>query len=527
MPWSRQTRGLAQRKLEKPNIKKNNPLSKDGNDGDISIRNVTSGVFSFFKALGTWFKVFNNKNHMIPDKPNTYDIGTQHLPWRSLYLSNNSLHLGNTKAEKTTISTDGTDLKFKSKAGIESKVVGKKALATGGGSSVINQIELGSDNVANDEGWVLLGSGEDFYGGVLSGVADITNLDQADYLGLRVLGWPGGDGSSTGHKALSVVTTLATTTPTVFLQSHDIGRGGGIGIKEWTTAPAAPDADYGLLYAKADGLYYITDGISAVNLLTGLSYLPLAGGALTGDITITDTSSPQLKLLYDANNLCTFSLDSNGATTIATRDHSTGTDGDIILDADGDIVLDSATGVFIAKNNGTEFSVANSSYAGMILGYTTVGIGQAPASFDVTDAMLPVHDDLKVTFKAPPSGVVEIMVSIYVDTDSPRPLTFGLSTTDASTGFASLHAKYENHTFYGDETDGQQHQHRWVITGLTPNAVDTYWFSAGATQVGRIDLRWGGDSSAVADDSEPYEYQPFIMKATALPTAVADYAVYG
>ena len=255
--------------------------------------------------------------------------------------------------------------------------------------------------------------------------------------------------------------------------------------------------------------------------------LDKTGGALTGDITITDTTAPQLALRYDSSNYCLFSLDSNGATTIRAIDESTGTDGDIILDADGDIVFNSANGVFIAKNAGTEFSVANSSYAGMILGYTTVGIGQAPASFDVTDAMLPVHDDLKVTFKAPPSGVVEIMVSIYVDTDSPRPLTFGLSTTDASTGFTTLHAQYENHTFYGDETDGQQHQHRWVITGINPNAVVTYWLAAGATQIGRIDLRWGGDSSAVADGSEPYEYQPFIMKATALPTAIADYAVYG
>ena len=233
--------------------------------------------------------------------------------------------------------------------------------------------------------------------------------------------------------------------------------------------------------------------------------LNLSGGTMTSHITMPDNG----KVIFgDAGEL----IYGNGT--------------DLFVVSSGAVAQD-AIGGFISKNNGTEFSVANSAYAGMILGYTTVGIGQTPAKYDVLASMNPVHDDLKVTFKAPPSGVVEIMVSIYVDTDSARSLTFGLSTTDASTGFTSLHAQYENHTFFGDETDGQQHQHRWVITGLTPNAVDTYWFSAGCTHTGRYDLRWGGDSSSVADGSEPYEYQPFIMKATALPTAVTDYAVYG
>ena len=37
-----------------------------------------------------------------------------------------------------------------------------------------------------------------------------------------------------------------------------------------------------------------------------------------------------------------------------------------------DIALDSASGNFIAKKDGTEFSVANSAYAGMIVGYTCI-----------------------------------------------------------------------------------------------------------------------------------------------------------
>ena len=108
MSWSRQTRGLAQSKLRKPQIKQNAPLPREGNSGEVSIRNVSSGVFSFFKALGTWFKVFNNKNHMIPDKPNTYDIGSPKLPWRSGYFSNNSIYIGNQKANRIKLGVSGT-----------------------------------------------------------------------------------------------------------------------------------------------------------------------------------------------------------------------------------------------------------------------------------------------------------------------------------------------------------------------------------------------------------------------------------
>ena len=167
---------------------------------------------------------------------------------------------------------------------------------------------------------------------------------------------------------------------------------------------------------------------------------------------------------------------------------------------------------------GDSVITGNPNIAGQILGYTVIGLDATPATFDVTDAMLPVHNDLKVSFTFPPSGKVEIMASIYIQTDTARAVTFGLSTTDASTGFTSLSAKYENHTHFADETDGTQHSHRWYVTG-TAGDTEELWFSAGTTQSGRIDLFWGGDSSSVADTSHPMEYQPFVMKATALPSA--------
>ena len=158
-------------------------------------------------------------------------------------------------------------------------------------------------------------------------------------------------------------------------------------------------------------------------------------------------------------------------------------------------------------------------FDGRILGYTVIGLDATPAKYDVTASMDSVHDDLKVSFVFPPSGKVEIMASIYVQTDSARALTFGLSTASNTDGFASLGAEYENGTFFPTGADGEQHSHRWYVTG-TAGDSEELWFSAGANATNRFDLYWGGDSSSVADGFHPMEYQPFVMKATALPATV-------
>ena len=246
---------------------------------------------------------------------------------------------------------------------------------------------------------------------------------------------------------------------------------------------------------------------------------------ISGDITldadediILDANSgiTRFYLAGSTTDYASLRVFANGATTLTTVDDGVGISADLLLDIDGDITLDSTTGVFEMKKAGVKFADA---YAGMILGYTVIGLDETPATFDVTAAMLPVHDDLKVSFVFPPSGNVEILSSIHVQTDAQRAVTFGLSTTDASTGFTTLGAKYENHAMFADETDGVQHTHRWYVTG-TAGDSEELWFAAGTTQAGRIDLFWGGDSSSVADSSHPMEYQPFVMKATALPATI-------
>ena len=165
------------------------------------------------------------------------------------------------------------------------------------------------------------------------------------------------------------------------------------------------------------------------------------------------------------------------------------------------------------------YSGLGPAYAGMILGYTVIGLDATPASYTVTNAMVPVHDDLKVSFVFPPSGKVEISASIFGLSVGIRPMTFGLSTASNTDGYASLGAEYENMIFGADETDGYQLTAKWYVTG-TAGDSEELWFAAGAFTSGRNVLYWGGDSSSVGDAVHPMEYQPFTMKATALPLAV-------
>ena len=266
------------------------------------------------------------------------------------------------------------------------------------------------------------------------------------------------------------------------------------------------------------------------------------GGTTTIELFNGGDGDPHIKLMHLLNtgDYAQIKVDTNGATTISTVDADTAvatltldidgaidintvTGRNITIDSGGSIILDSENGRFLALNNSTEFSVANSAYAGMILGYTTVGIDAADGSYTLTTSMAVPDSDHNVSFIAPPSGVVEIFVSIYADL-SRRAVVFGLS--DAATYAAidfpnSADETNEHKVILPSGTPGTQDNqinHRWVVTGLTAGDTYKWWLGAKSIFTGG-ELRWGGDISA--------DHAPFIMKATALPAAVTDYAVYG
>ena len=184
-------------------------------------------------------------------------------------------------------------------------------------------------------------------------------------------------------------------------------------------------------------------------------------------------------------------------------------DQDIYLDSSGPIALDSANGRFIAQNNGTEFSSANSAFAGMILGYTCLLNDAADTSYSVTTSFVTVDSGAHISFVAPPSGNVEIFASVFCKWTTNRYLQLGLS--DNAT-YNTIDVTHEHYVAEGDETDHYQINHQWVITGLTAGSSYTYYFGAKAEQASRVTLHWGGDATG--------EYAPFIMKATALPYTI-------
>ena len=163
-------------------------------------------------------------------------------------------------------------------------------------------------------------------------------------------------------------------------------------------------------------------------------------------------------------------------------------------------------------------------FSGRILGYTTVGIDATSDSYDLTATMTVIDDAMKVKFVAPPSGVVEIFASVYWDTARRLPV-LGLSDAD-TTGYSPI--DFPNANDVTNEhvvamppmTLGDQMLNKyWVVTGLTAGTAYEWWFSAKTSAGSGGVLRWGGNVTN--------KYPPFIMKATALPTAVADFAVYG
>ena len=181
------------------------------------------------------------------------------------------------------------------------------------------------------------------------------------------------------------------------------------------------------------------------------------------------------------------------------------------------LILDALNGNFIAKNNGTEFSAANSAYAGMILGYTCIGLDEAPATYNLTTSYAVPTDELQVTFTAPPSGKVEIEIQIGMDLGSSNAgdLYAGLSDANATSGYNRLQDYHEVELFDGMSRGALRViRHSWTLTGLTAGTSYQYWVGfKSVSTIGTPHLQWGGNASG--------EYPDFIMKATALPNTIS------
>jgi len=300
-----------------------------------------------------------------------------------------------------------------------------------------------------------------------------------------------------------------------------------------------------------------TSGVSA----SDSTKLPLAGGTMTGDITtdsnivstdltiddsgditldadggevyikdggntvaeFTDAGGrPTLKLYEDASGGTDYGFLQtrvSGYTILGTFDDA-GSDADLIITADGDLQLVSETGKFKMKDSNGEFSVTDSAYAGMILGYRCIGEDVAPATYTLTTSMVTIHSNATVRFIAPPSGNVEINFQAHYFGGNGSTVTLGISDNATYSALSAPSAQYEKVSFDVARFDDAILNQNWVITGLTAGDTYNYWIGAKTSStVGTPTIKYGGDSAG--------ENVPLIIKVTALPAAVSDFAVYG
>ncbi len=267
-------------------------------------------------------------------------------------------------------------------------------------------------------------------------------------------------------------------------------------------------------------VYKLIEGVATNTDITGWDELYLLH--LTGARTFYVDNAGNVAL--SATGRLLFDGDTGGHTYIAQTsddvlDMYVGADKMLTLDEANDKITMGATNWVAGTVSGgtvTEFSVANSAYAGMILAYRGIGINTGRDQYSLTTSFAVPDADMTVRFIAPPSGVVEVEVQIRHDGASGGALVLGLS--DNAT-YNTIGAQYEDNNSQVDESDVTNVIHKWVVTGLTAGTTYNYWLGAKKmTGIGGT-LTWGGDTSG--------HYAPFIMKVTALPAATTDFAVYG
>ena len=230
------------------------------------------------------------------------------------------------------------------------------------------------------------------------------------------------------------------------------------------------------------------------------------GARVNGDLEVTGDITGNIKdmVLEDVT------LDSLTTNSIISTD--------LTIDDSGDITLDSATGVFIAKNNATEFSPANSSYSGMLLGCTHVfGSGTGGQFVTIGTAWENLLWDTNkfalVTFVVPPSNRVKISVHLPRVNAASYAVQLGLATDSSAT---TLNTKYENDVDDANRSDYFNINYSWVVEGS-----DHSW-SAGETKTLYIMAYTSNNVRFYTGGTNTSTYGGVIVEATALPLIIGD-----
>ena len=172
----------------------------------------------------------------------------------------------------------------------------------------------------------------------------------------------------------------------------------------------------------------------------------------------------------------------------------------------------------------TEFSAANSSYAGMILGYTCVGNDAADDSYTLTTSFVCFQDSggtaIKVSFITPPSENVEIEVSLFFSAGSgAQDLILALSD-NATFGSSSLFHEdnFMNTVSAPSRGNGGTIVHKWLLEAANLEAIgsnnDIFIAARCDATTGTPIIKWGGNAAS--------EFTNLYLKATALPRIIVE-----
>jgi hypothetical protein len=243
-----------------------------------------------------------------------------------------------------------------------------------------------------------------------------------------------------------------------------------------------------------------------------------------GDHRIKTLDGTEFMMYYNnTSNYFKIGTVADGATTFSTSDGDSSTNGHLTLDIDGDITLDSASGNFIAKKAGTEFSSANSAYAGMILGYTCLrGDGTNLSTFEIQNSLTVEDATHKVSFKTPPSENVEIEAIFLVNASSTDTrIAVGLSDSSTYNAVSQIH-EYDGNAvwFTDDEIDDSLITVKFVLTSTELASIgsdNTFWIGISTDGFTKTAYLTYGLRSAFGIGEHP-----FIIKATALPATIYD-----
>ena len=247
--------------------------------------------------------------------------------------------------------------------------------------------------------------------------------------------------------------------------------------------------------------------------------------AAGGDVTITSADvklDAEQKLYFDGGTeTYMFERVSDSLVFVPGGDYM------LMLDEANDKITMAATNWVAGTVSGasiTEFSAANSAYAGMILGYTCIGADAADDSYTLTTSLSSFEDSggtrVTVTFKTPPSELVEIEVSLFFSAGggaSDLILSLSDNAVYAANSLDSplQHEKRECEPARGN---GGTIVQKWLLKAASLAAVGSsntiYIIAACDSTSGTPIIKWGGDATD--------EFTNLYMKATALPATIVE-----